>query len=60
MRMDNVITTIVGEKLEGLVANYIGTLAAPNGYLYGISEIDTRQVAKFNPIDKSMTHSHRI
>ena len=55
MRMDNVITTIVGEKLEGLVANYIGTLAAPNGYLYGISEIDTRQVAKFNPIDKSMT-----
>ena len=50
----NAITTLVGEEEEG-EDKWIGTLAAPNGSLYGIPYYAGR-VAKFNPLDKSMTH----
>ena len=54
--MNNAITTLVGEEmgLQGVVKWY-GTLAAPNGSLYGIP-YTARRVSKFNPVDKSMTH----
>ena len=52
--MNNAITTLFGEGVEG-ECKWIGTLAAPNGSLYGIP-FAARRVAKFNPIDKSMTH----
>ena len=48
------ITTLIGEEVEGLFNKWLGTLAAPNGSLYGIPFI-ARRVAKFNPVDKSMT-----
>ena len=51
MRMSNAITTLVGEEQEGS-NTYIQTLAAPNGSLYGLG---SSRVAKFNPIDTSMT-----
>ena len=51
--MNNAITTLAGEELaEG--NKYIGTLAAPNGSVYGIP-YTARRVGKFNPIDKSFT-----
>ena len=57
MRMINAITTLVGNELERRCNNWGSwkdTLAAPNGSLYGIPE-SARRVAKFNPLDKSMT-----
>ena len=53
--MNNPITTLVGEEmgLRGDV-NWYGTLAAPNGSLYGIP-FAARRVSKFNPVDKSIT-----
>ena len=53
MRMNNAITRLVGEELEG-DEKWTGTLAASNGYLYGIP-FHARRVAKFNPVDKSIT-----
>ena len=53
MRMNNAMTTLVGEELEG-VGKWGRTLAAPNGSLYGIPAYAPR-VAKFNPVDNSMT-----
>ena len=52
--MVNALSTLVGEELEG-GATFFGTLAAPNGSLYGIP-FDARRVVKFDPVDKSMTH----
>ena len=52
--MSNAITTLVGEELEG-DDKWSGTLATPNGSLYGVPD-SARRVAKFNPVDKSMTH----
>ena len=54
MRMNNAITTLVGEELEG-EDKWRGTLAAPNGSVYGIP-FKAGRVSKFNPLDKSMTH----
>ena len=54
MRMNNAITTLVGEEFEGY-KKWSGTLAAPNGSVYGIP-YTTRRVSKFNPIDKSITY----
>ena len=51
--MNNAITTLVGEEWEGR-AKWRGTLAAPNGSVYGIP-YEARRVSKFNPIDKSIT-----
>ena len=51
--MINAITTLVGDKLVWS-GGCEDTLAAPNGSVYGIPH--ARRVAKFNPIDKSMTH----
>ena len=51
--MSNVITTLVGEEVEGEGVKWRGTLAAPNGSVYGIPYY-ARRVAKFNPVDKSM------
>ena len=55
MRMNNALTTLVGEELEGR-NKWGGTMTAPNGSLYGIPHSSTSRVGKFNPIDKSMTH----
>ena len=52
--MSNAITTLVGESLEEGLLKWEGTLAAPNGSVYGIPSA-ARRVAKFNPVDKSMT-----
>ena len=52
--MINAITTLVGEELEERGIKWSGTLAAPNGSVYGIS-FGAGRVAKFNPVDKSMT-----
>ena len=52
--MDNLITTLVGEELEG-DSKWIAPLAAPNGFVYGIPA-HARRVVKFNPVDKSFTH----
>ena len=51
--MDNAIATLVGEELEGKY-KWKGTVAAPNGSLYGIP-YSARRVAKLNPLDKSIT-----
>ena len=51
--MENALSTIVGEDVEGH-GKWEGTLAAPNGSLFGISAY-AGQVVKFNPIDNSMT-----
>ena len=54
MRIDNAITTLVGgEELEG-EDKWSGPMAAPNGSLYGIPS-RARRVAKFNPVDRSIT-----
>ena len=52
--MDNALSSLVGEEIEGK-HNWCGTLAAPNGSLYGVP-CNARQVAKFNPVDESFTH----
>ena len=52
--MENAISTLVGKEVEGN-GKWEGTLAAPNGSLYGIPA-RARRVAKLNPLDKSMTH----
>ena len=52
--MSDVITTLVGEEVEGHHKKWEGTLAAPNGCLYG-TPCFARRVAKFNPVDKFMT-----
>ena len=45
-----------GESILQLTTDwYDGFMAAPNGFLYGIP-CSARQVAKFNPVDKSITH----
>ena len=51
--MSKLITTLVGEEVEGYY-KWGGTMAAPNGSAYGIPSL-ARRVAKFNPVDKSMT-----
>ena len=51
--MNNAITTLVGEELGG-DDKWRGTLATPNGTVYGIPCWAGR-VSKFNPIDKSIT-----
>ena len=53
--MSDVITTLVGEELEGGGAKWLGTLAAPNGSVYG-TPYNARRVAKFETVSKSMTH----
>ena len=53
MRVNNAITTLVGEELEGVNA-WGGSLAAPNGSVYAIPCWAGR-VSKFNPVDKSVT-----
>ena len=52
--MSNVITSLLGEKLEGEGRKWLGNVAAPNGSIYGIP-YNARRVAKFNPADKSIT-----
>ena len=52
--MVSAISTLVGDELGG-VDKYRGTVTAPNGFLYGIPSCASR-VAKFNPIDKSITY----
>jgi len=52
--MVNAISSLVGEELQDGGCKFRGTMAAPNGSLYGIPRI-ARRVIKFNPIDKSMT-----
>ena len=52
--MDNPLTTLVGEELEGCAYKWTSPLAAPNGFVYGIPA-NARRVVKFNPVDKSMT-----
>ena len=58
-KMANYVSTLVGENLEWgeypTTDWYDGFMAAPNGFLYGIP-CSARQVAKFNPVDKSITH----
>ena len=49
-------STLVGEELEGRV-KWGGTMAAPNGFLYGIPSWASR-VAKFNPRGQ-IHHLHR-
>ena len=53
--MSNLITALVGEQLEGEGDKWLGTLAAPNGSVYGIPW-EAPRVAKFNPVSKSITH----
>ena len=50
--MSDVITTLVGEEVKGEDDKWCATLAAP---VYGIP-FHARRVAKFNPVDNSMTH----
>ena len=52
-RSKNAITSLVGEEFEG-DEKWRGTLAAPNGSVYGIP-LAARRVSKFNPVDKSIT-----
>ena len=52
--MVNVISTLVGEELEGR-NRYVGTVAAANSSLYCVP-FSARRVVKFDPIDKSITH----
>ena len=52
--MVNAISSLVGEELQDGGYKFSGTVAAPNGSLYGIPFTAVR-VIKFNPIDKSMT-----
>ena len=52
--MIDVITSLVGEEVEGH-DKWCTTLAAPNDSVYGIPNRAGR-VAKFNPVDKSITH----
>ena len=51
--MNNAITTLVGEELEGN-NTWGGSLAAPNGSIYGIPSHAGR-VLKFNPVDITIT-----
>ena len=51
--MNNAITTLVGEQLEGN-DKWIGTWAGVNGFLYGIPS-HARRVVKFYLIDNSIT-----
>ena len=44
MRMDNALSSLVGEEIEGDVT-WSATLAAPNGSLYGVP-CDALQVGK--------------
>ena len=48
------ITTLVGEISEQGTCTWSGTLAAPNGSLYGIPS-KARRAVKFDPVDKSIT-----
>ena len=52
--MNNATTTLVGEEFEGDDKRG-SSLAATNGSVYGIP-VNARRVAKFNPVDKSITH----
>ena len=52
--LSNAITKIVVEDLASKDFKWSGTLAAPNGSVYGIPW-EARRISKFNPIDKSMT-----
>ena len=52
-RSNNAITSLVGEDLEEF-CEWSGSLAAPNGFVYGIP-YNARRVVKFNPVDKSIT-----
>ena len=51
--MSNVITSLLGEKLEGS-HKWLGNMSAQNGSVYGIP-YRARRVVKFNPVDNSMT-----
>ena len=55
--MENARSTLVGVKLEQNEGDekWKGTLAAPNGSIYGIP-FDARRVMKLDPVDKSITH----
>ena len=53
--IDNPITALVGKELVFGYNKWKGSLAAPNGSIYGIPE-SARQVVKFNPVDKSITY----
>ena len=52
--MDNAISTLVGEDLEGC-HKWCGNVAGVNGSIYGIPS-GAHRVAKFNPLDKSIAH----
>ena len=54
MRMNNALSTLVGEKLVGHY-KWKGCVAGVDGSIYGIP-YDAHQVVKFNPVDKSITH----
>ena len=54
MRMNNAITNLIGEELDG-GSKWGASLAAPNGYVYGIP-LSAHRVSKFNPVDKSITY----
>ena len=51
---NNAITSLVGEELHEGHYKWSGSLAAPNGFVYGIP-YNARRVVKFNPVDKSIT-----
>ena len=51
--MVSAISTLIGKVLKKY-DKWSRTLAAPNGYLYGLPKC-FRRVVKFNPIDKSIT-----
>ena len=55
MRMDNAISTLVGEELLGWCDKWEGSVPGINGSIYGIPN-EADQVVKFNPVDKSITH----
>ena len=51
--MTNLISTLVGERINGA---YWGSVAAPEGFIYGIPLcFGPGRVVKFDPVSKSMT-----
>ena len=52
--MVNAISTLINVEMEGR-GLYLGIVPGNNGYLYGVP-FHARQVAKFNPVHKSITY----
>ena len=53
--MNIALSRLVGEELEDCHEKWRATVAAPNGSIYGIPW-EAPRVAKFNPVDESITH----